>query len=296
LQNALTGGAGDHSLTLSAGTGTLTAADASALNPETANGKLTLTGTVDALNSYLASGDLSVSNGAGQSLSLALQQGSTAEVAGTVNLIALAPALPTLSLPATLFVLPGSSSPLVLGGTPITGDGTFTLTLSAEGSLSATSTTLDGNDASTHATGSSITLTGTASELNTYLSSGLLRFVGSADTLVMQLQRSVDNGQGVEARVSVAAISAPTQITAPTLTLPASFTALATDGQLTWGADALGSGGDVGGADMPDRSGRSPPACSSCSTMVLRALRRKVDVVRSDDISATETGPGGAMS
>jgi hypothetical protein len=86
LQGALTGPAGTYSLSVSAGTGSLTAASSGALSPVTADGTLTLSGTREALNAYLASGHLSVSGGAGQSLTLTLQQGSSARVQASVAL------------------------------------------------------------------------------------------------------------------------------------------------------------------------------------------------------------------
>jgi hypothetical protein len=129
-----------------------------------------------------------------------------------------------------------------MGGAPVSGSGSFTLSLTAVGSLSATDTTLDGSDASLAASGSSLTLTGTASELNDYLNSGKLRFTGSADTLLLALQPSGDSTRQVQARMAVATIAAPTSLATPTLALPAGFTVLENNGQLTLPADALGSG------------------------------------------------------
>ena len=242
MQDSLSGPSGRLTLILSAGTGTLTAAESSALSPVSAEGKLTLSGTLEELNNYLASGNLSVSNGAGQSLNLTLQQGTSASAQGSLALLALAAPLPVLALPSTVFVLPGSSSSIILGGEPISGSGSYTLTLTAVGSLSATDTTLDGSDASTSANGSSLTLSGTASELNDYLNSGKLRFTGSADTLVFALQPDGDSTRHVQARIALAEIAAPSSVATPTLNLPAGFTVLENNGQITWPAAALGSG------------------------------------------------------
>ncbi len=242
VQAALSGPAGTYSLNLNAGSATLTAASSSALSPVTSAGTLTLSGTLDELNTYLASGNLSVSGGAGQSLTLTVQQGSSARAQVSLALLALAAPLPVLALPSTVFVLPATSSPVILGGAPISGSGSFTLSLTAVGSLSATETTLDGSDASTAVSGSSVTLSGTASELNDYLNSGKLRFTGTADTLLLALQPSGDSTRQVQARIAVAAIMAPTSVAAPTLALPAGFTVLENNGQLTLPADALGSG------------------------------------------------------
>jgi hypothetical protein len=242
LQGILSGPAGIYSLSLNAGSATLTAAASSALSPVSADGTLTLSGTLEALNTYLASGNLSVSGGAGQSLTLTLQQGSSARAQASLALLALAAPLPVLALPSTVFVLPATSSPVILGGAPVSGSGSFTLSLTAVGSLSATDTTLDGSDASTAVGDSSVTLTGTASELNDYLNSGKLRFTGSADTLVLNLQPSGDSTRQVQARMALATIAAPTSVATPTLVLPAGFTVLENNGQLTLAADALGSG------------------------------------------------------
>ncbi len=223
---ALGSGSGVRTVLLSISGGTLAAAANASVGLTTASSgaSLSLTGTEQALSAYLATaGNLLFNGTAGQSYTLTataqvisggLVQSATSRQAtvaafapvalGNGAEVATAPAI--LQLPQSLPIMPSSASDLVLTGIDLDdgntgGDDSLVLTLTvASGALSA----VTGGPVSVAGTATARTLTGTASQLETYLQANSVSYNGPAGALGLTLARAAaPNGASASASLNL---------------------------------------------------------------------------------------------
>ncbi|MBM3376425.1 MAG: hypothetical protein FJY35_10075, partial [Betaproteobacteria bacterium] len=210
----------------------ITAATGLTLTPGASN-SVSLSGTPEVLNTYLAAGKLKVGGSGTVTVSGAVT--GTISVTAQSN-IAATRTLPTLTLPET-FTVPPTGGNLTFAssafGTSTTATRTVLISSSVGGVLNAAIDPLVG--VTTATTGTSITLTGTETALSTYLATvGKLTFTGAAGSYTLTVTVQEKSGSTVVAATTKTAnvsavglvISLPTTLNVR----PALETALGTAG------------------------------------------------------------------
>ncbi|MEY4211938.1 MAG: hypothetical protein RL458_163, partial [Pseudomonadota bacterium] len=241
-------GVGQLTLLLEAASGSVLEAVDGGLTDSLADAhRVQLVGSAATLNAYLASGFVRYTGSAG-SMKATLtstdgKRSAEASVALTGVTLTETSQLPVLglSLPQSLATTPALASALVLLGSPLqlvsgTVSGAYTLSLAVgAGSLTARDTALDSLPSS-DASGATLALTGTLTELNSYLGSGHLIYTGSGTALTVVLQKGTQFAQGsVQLQASSAA-------TSPYMSVPA-YLPISTNvaSALDFGPSALGT-------------------------------------------------------
>jgi hypothetical protein len=178
------------------------------------------------LQAWLATGQLGYSgSGATLKLSAALwsgaaQTGQTISGQTTVATVSASAQVLSASVPQTLLVKSGLATPLVFGAGTVTGTGTLTLVLStASGALQA-DTMAGGLSDLDLADARSVRLSGTAQQINDYLSSAHLAWTGSqADSLGLKLSDASGSAAATAAQLVLATEGAagytPVQLSLP---------------------------------------------------------------------------------
>ena len=213
--------------------------------------ELTLTGTASKLSSYLSAvggnlkfnGDgrgtlrnlqLTVSNATGSTVSTQILLGQLGPTAATGST--------SLSLPGTVRTTPGATVAIPIGSQALVAPGPVTLTFSTSGGASlAWSAGSDlkvssavGAGTLDAGSGSSITIYGTSSAINSYLAAGNLRAGGTG---------TVNVTGAVAGSIAVAEqTNSSASIQAPTLNLPSGLSVSSQSGQVIFPPDALGTG------------------------------------------------------
>jgi hypothetical protein len=233
---------------------------------------LSLYGTAAQINAYLSSGKLkaSLSGSSAGSVGVTLNGNTTGIVVGgsagssiTVSgntVSASAVSLPTLNLPSTLTVATSNGQITLAAGALGIGEVTRTVVISTTGgNLSATNLG-SGVTATGSATNvSTITLTGTEQALSTYLATaGRVVFTGDANTYTLTVKAQAYSaeqltGQTVKtmALTSVVvpvlgATGSASPTASPSVTLPASFSVLDSNGEIRFAnAVSFSQGGET---------------------------------------------------
>ncbi|MEI7785372.1 MAG: PA14 domain-containing protein, partial [Betaproteobacteria bacterium] len=213
-----------------AGLGLVVSADRSA--------SVSLTGSLQALQDYVSTpGVIRYQVASAQDLTYSLT--STAFSRVTSN---------TSPSPSTAAAVVYSGTPIRLGA--VAGDGTVTLTVATSGGT-LTNAAGNGSSAGVTSTGSGssfVSLSGTASAVNAYLTdTGRLSLNAIPGSYTLTVTASGADGTSVKRSTvtvtSPAAVAGTAVVSAvPALTLPGTFTVLDSNGQLTFGSGALGAG------------------------------------------------------
>jgi len=158
-------------------------------------------------------------------------------------------------LPAAVNTTPGISAVIAFGATPLVATGPVTVAFSASGaSLSwAADTTLKVSSASdalaiSAGTGSTLSLYGTAEQINAYLAAGQVKASGNGTVSVTLNGQSsgITGGSGTANSVAVStATASAVAVSLPTLNLPSAMTVSTGNGNITLASDALGTGTDA---------------------------------------------------
>ncbi|SNT34533.1 autotransporter-associated beta strand repeat-containing protein, partial [Azospirillum sp. RU37A] len=191
-------GTGTVSVTLSVGAGSLTATDGSGVSITGADsGTLTLSGSLTAINSFIAAGSVSFQTAAnstdGQTLAITINDGGNTGTGGpltassnvAINVTAVNDA-PSITAPDSLTVTEDVATALtgISFADVDAGTGTVTVTLSVgAGSLSAVNS--DGIGITGSGSGT-LTLSGALSDINSFINAGNVRFQTAADSTVSQ--------------------------------------------------------------------------------------------------------------